>query len=79
VDTRYRKLLVVGQSRAVGEALAAAGVDGLVVPAGMGRTAVIPREDERGHVDLTRIVEIVSGDAGFAAPLPTRSSTRSSW
>src|SRR5262249_28398322 len=25
-----------------------------------------PREDERGHVDLAQLVEIVSADAGFA-------------
>src|SRR5262245_3450593 len=47
-------------------ALAAAGIDGLVVSAGAGRTAIIPREDERGHVDLAQLVEIVSADAGFA-------------
>jgi hypothetical protein len=64
VGTSYHTLLALGELRAVGAALAAAGIDGLVAPAGSDRTAVIPRDDGLNPV---RLAEFVSGDAGFAA------------
>jgi hypothetical protein len=64
VGTSYHTLLVLGDLREVGAALAAAGVDGLVARAGRSRTAVIPRDD---GLDPIGLAELVSGDAGFAA------------
>jgi hypothetical protein len=67
VGTSYQTLLVIGELSAVRDALAAAGVDGLVMPAGTGRTAVIPKEGAHGYVDPAAMARRVSGQAGFPA------------
>jgi len=46
VGTSYQPVVVVGDLARVKDAMAAARVEGLVMPAGPGRTAVIPREDQ---------------------------------
>jgi hypothetical protein len=67
VGTSYQTVVVIGEVARVRDVLGAAGVDGLVMPAGVGRTAVMPREGRLDYVDPARIAELVSGRAGFAA------------
>jgi hypothetical protein len=67
MGTSYQTLVVVGELARVKDALAAAGVEGLVMPAGPGRTAVIPREGKFDYVNPARLAELLSTRAGFAA------------
>jgi hypothetical protein len=46
MGTSYQTLLVVAELAHVRAGVAAVGADGLVMPAGVGRTAVMVREDE---------------------------------
>jgi hypothetical protein len=55
MGTTYQTLLVVGELPQVRSAVAAAGGDGLVMPVGVGRTAVILREGEWGWADVDGI------------------------
>jgi hypothetical protein len=63
----YQTVLVVGELGQVKDVLAAADVDGLVMPAGAGRTAVIPKEGHSGYVDPANLAKLVSARAGFRA------------
>jgi hypothetical protein len=67
MGTSYQTLVVVGAVTAVKDAFAEAGIDGLVLAAGPGRTAVIPREGQHDYVNPARLAELVSARAGFAA------------
>jgi hypothetical protein len=67
MGTSYETLLVVGDLTPVRENLAAAGVDGLVLPAADGRVAVVPREVDYGYADTAALAQMISRRYGFAA------------
>jgi hypothetical protein len=67
VGTSYQTLLVVAEPTRVRADLAAAAVDGFVVAAGDGRTAVMPREGAWDIADTNALAALVSHRFGYAA------------
>jgi hypothetical protein len=66
MGTSYQTFLVAADLARVGPALVAVGVDGLMMPAGKDRTAVMPREGDYDVADSPRMAARVSGRSGFA-------------
>jgi hypothetical protein len=67
VGTSYQTLLVVAEPADVRDDLAAAGHEGLVMPAGPGRTAVMPREDEWEFAHVDDLAAQLGARHGWAA------------
>jgi len=66
MGSSYQTMLVVGDLPAVRAALVQAGIDGLVMPAGPDRVAVMPREGDYDYADTRTIAQMISGRYGFA-------------
>jgi hypothetical protein len=67
VGTSYQTLLVIGEPAEVCTALAEIGVDAWVLPAGSGRVAVLPREDEYGYAHVDQLAESITAWTSGAA------------
>lgn len=67
MGTSYQTLLVVAELADVRAGVAAVGADGLVMPAGAGRTAVMVREDEWQVAEVGKLAAQLSGAYGWAA------------
>ena len=65
MGTSYEGALVVAGVEEVRGALAAASLAAIVAPVGVGRTAVLPREDESMWADAWGLGQYLSGSCGF--------------
>jgi hypothetical protein len=64
VGTSYQTLLVVGEATHVRAALAEIGVDAWVLPAGPGRVAVLPREEEYSYAHVDQLAASLTTRTG---------------
>lgn len=65
VGSSYQTFLVVGRQQSVHDGLSALGLRGWIAPAGPDRTAVMPREDDDGYADASRLALAVCARFGF--------------
>jgi hypothetical protein len=67
VGTSYQTLLVVAELAQTRQALEPTGVEAFLAPAGVGRTAVMPREGEADYADTSGLARFVSRRYGYPA------------